>query len=178
VISEALIKNCIKLQPAAQREVYDKLSPALFRTCMRYVKDEVVAEEILGDALYIVFTKMHQLKTPQALEGWARKITVNECLGHLKKRLNFNIYIDDLSYSEQPLTLDESQLETLDLLKMVEKLPAGCATIFNLYVIEGYGHKEIADQLGISEGTSKSQLNVAKTKLKKMIQINDYPEAQ
>jgi len=161
----------------AQRQVYEQLAPKLYRTCKRYLKMEEEAEEALADAFYTIFTKLDQLKELAAFEGWARRIVVNVCLASLKKNTNFNMYLDDVKMLSQPFTDEETGLEEEDLLKLLDKIPAGCKIVFNMYVIEGYTHKEIAAMLNISEGTSKSQLNAAKTKLKEMVNNSYYKKA-
>lgn len=166
------------MQRDAQRQVYEYMSPKLYRTCKRYLKKEEEIEEVLADAFYIIFTKMEQLKELGAFEAWARKIAVNNCLHQLKKNVNFNLYLEDTKLSLQPESLPDTQLEEEDLLNLLNHIPEGCKTIFNLFVIEGYGHKEIATMLQISEGTSKSQLNVAKTKLKDLVNKLYYKNAK
>ncbi len=161
----------------AQRMVYEVMAPKLYRTCKRYLKKEEEIEEVLADAFYTIFTKMEQLKELGAFEAWARKITVNHCLYQLKRNVNFNLYLEDTQLSHHPESTAETQLEEEDLLNIVQQLPEGCKAIFNLFVIEGYGHKEIAEMLNISEGTSKSQLNVAKTKLKELVNRLYYQQA-
>ncbi len=172
MIDKKLIQQCRKMQPAAQKEIYALMAKKLHYTCKRYLKKEEDIEEVLADSFYLIFTKIEQLKADEAFESWSRRITVNQCLLSLKKNVNFNIYIDELTNSKQIGVEDEYDIHEEDLLKLVESLPDGCKTIFNLYVIEGYAHKEIADLLKITEGTSKSQLNVAKTKLKQL--VNNY----
>ena len=132
----------------------------------------------MADAFFTLFTKIDQLKEDLAFEAWARKITVNQCLLQLKKNLNFNLYLEDVAYSDQPLVEEVTDLEEEDLLNLVHYLPEGCKTIFSLFVIEGYSHKEIAAQLQISEGTSKSQLNAAKSKLKELVTTYYYQKAK
>ena len=166
------------MQRDAQRQVYEFLAPKLYRTCKRYLKKEEEIEEVLADAFYTIFTKMDQLKELGAFEAWARKITVNHCLHQLKRNVNFNLYLEDTKLTHQPESPSETPLEEEDLLNLVEQLPEGCRAIFNLFVIEGYGHKEIAAMLNISEGTSKSQLNVAKTKLKDLVNRLYYQKAR
>jgi RNA polymerase sigma factor (sigma-70 family) len=158
--------------------VYEYMSTKLYRTCKRYLKKEEEVEEVLADAFYTIFTKMDQLKEIGAFEAWARKIAVNQCLYHLKRKVNFNLYLEDTKLYIQPETLPETQLEEEDLLKLLDYIPEGCKTIFNLFAIEGYAHKEIANMLNISEGTSKSQLNVAKTKLKDLVNNLYYQKAK
>lgn len=162
----------------AQRQVYELLAPKLYRTCKRYLKKEEDIEEALADAFYTIFTKIEQLKEIQAFEGWARKITVNQCLLSIKKNVNFNMYLDDVKLLSQPVTPEITDLEEEDLLNLLTLIPEGCRTIFNLFVIEGYGHKEIAEMLNISEGTSKSQLNASKTKLKQLVNQLYYQKAK
>ncbi len=178
MINETLIAACKKMQREAQREVYNYMSPKLYRTCKRYLKKEEDIEEVLADAFYTIFTKLDQLKETGAFEAWARKITVNQCLLQLKRNVNFNLYLEETAFSIQPQSAQETPLEEEDLLKLLHLIPEGCKTIFNLFVIEGYGHKEIAVMLNISEGTSKSQLNVAKTKLKDLVNSLYYQKAK
>ena len=164
MINENLIQACKKMQRDAQRQVYEQLSPKLYRTCKRYLKKEEEIEEVLADAFYTIFTKLDQLKEIGAFEAWARKITVNQCLLQLKKNINFNLYLEDTKVHV--------------LAENTNHIPEGCKTIFNLFAIEGFGHKEIAQMLNISEGTSKSQLNVAKTKLQVLVNNLYYQKAK
>lgn len=150
----------------------------LYYTCKRYLKKEEDIEEVMADAFYTIFTKIEQLKEDYAFEAWARKITVNLCLLQLKKNINFNLYIDEVSYSNQPLADEVTELEEADLLNFLNYIPEGCRTIFSLFVIEGFSHKEIAEQLGISEGTSKSQLNASKSKLKELVNTFYFQKAK
>jgi RNA polymerase sigma factor (sigma-70 family) len=174
VINETLISNCKKMNRDAQRQVYEHMAPRLYRVCKRYLKKE----EAIADAFYTIFTKIDQLKEDKAFEGWARKIAVNHCLASIKKNTNFNMYLDDVKVISQPVTDEINTLEEEDLLNLLNHIPEGCKTVFNLFVIEGFGHKEIATMLNISEGTSKSQLNAAKTKLKELINKLYYQKAK
>lgn len=169
MITEILIQNCQKQHRDAQREVYEKLAPKLFLACKRYLKKTEDIEDVLAEAFFIIFTKINQLKEIKAFEGWARKITVNQCLLHIKKNVNFNLYLEESPFTIQPESFNETRLEESDLLKLLDLIPQGCKTIFNLFAIEGYSHKEIANMLQISEGTSKSQLNAAKNKLQHLV---------
>ena len=178
MINENLILACKKMHRDAQRAVYELMAPKLYRTCKRYLKKEEEIEEVLADAFYTIFTKIDTLKVLGAFEAWARKIVVNNCLHQLKRNVNFNIYLEDTKIQLQPESLPNTDLEEEDLLKLLDYIPAGCKTIFNLFAIEGYSHKEIATLLNISEGTSKSQLNVAKTKLKDLVNNLYYKQAK
>ena len=178
MIDIQLIQACKKQQRDAQRQVYELLARKLYYTCSRYLKKEEEIEEAMADAFYIIFTKIDQLKEELAFEGWAKKIAVNQCLMQLKKNVNFNLYLEDVSFKSQPLTDEMADLEEEDLLNLLNYLPDGCKTVFSLFVIEGFSHKDIAEKLQISEGTSKSQLNVAKTKLKDLVNTFYYQKAK
>lgn len=178
MINENLIAACKKMQRDAQRQVYNYMSPKLYYTCKRYLKKEEEIEEAMADAFYTIFTKMDQLKEVRAFEAWARRIAVNQCLLTIRKNTNFNMYLDDVKMMSQPFTPEVTHLEEEDLMNLLNFIPEGCRTIFNLFAIEGYAHKEIAAMLNISEGTSKSQLNVAKTKLKDLVNQLYYQKAK
>ena len=178
MIDKKLIHACKKQQREAQRQVYELLVKKLYYTCSRYLKKQEEIEEAMADAFFTIFTKIDQLKDENAFEGWAKKIAVNHCLMQLKKKVNFNLYLEDVSIQVQPLTEEMADLEEEDLLNLLNYLPEGSKTVFILFIIEGFGHKEIADQLNISVGTSKSQLNVAKTKLKELVNILYYQKAK
>lgn|SRR5690606_30958428 len=166
------------MQRDAQRQLYEILSPKLYRTCRRYLKKEEEIEEVLADAFFTIFTKIDQLKEVKAFEGWARRITVNKCLLLIKQNVNFNMYLDDVKIISQPVTPEITDLEEEDLLNLLHLIPKGCQTVFNLFAIEGYSHKEIAAMLSISEGTSKSQLNAAKTRLQQLVNNLYYQNAK
>lgn len=153
---------------SAQRQLYEYMAPKLYHTCKRYLKQQEDIEEALADCFYIIFTKLEQLKETAAFEGWARRIAVNCCLATLRKKGDKIAYLEELpqgaSHFANPVGLGEK-----DLLKLLDELPDGCRMVFNLFAIEGYSHREIATMLHISEGTSKSQLNFSKTKLKTLV---------
>lgn len=178
MINENLIQACKKMQRDAQREIYEQLSPKLYYTCKRYLKKEEEIEEVLADAFYTIFTKLEQLKEIGAFEAWARKITINQCLLQLKKNINFNLYLEDTKVHALAENSNDTKLEEEDLLNLLNHIPEGCKAIFNLFAIEGFSHKEIAQMLNISEGTSKSQLNVAKTKLQVLVNNLYYQKAK
>lgn len=168
MIDEKLLSDCKAKQRSAQRQLYEYMAPKLYHTCKRYVHQENDVEEILADTFVIIFNKLDQLKETAAFEGWARRIAVNLCLSLLRKKGSLNVYLEDMQQEPQYYAWP-SHLEERDLLKLLGQLPEGCRMIFNLFVIEGYSHKEIAAMLQISEGTSKSQLNVSKTKLRALV---------
>lgn len=178
MLNEHQILACKKMQRNAQREVYEYLAPKLYATCKRYLKKEELVEEALADAFFTIFTKIDQLKEWKAFEGWAKKIAVNQCLQYLRQNVNFNLYLEETKIHPQTENYKEQELAEEEILNLLNYIPDGCKTIFNLYAIEGFGHKEIAQMLGISEGTSKSQLNVAKTKLQDLVTKLYYQKAE
>ena len=178
MIDNQLIQACRKMHRDAQRKMYELMAPKLYQVCKRYLKKEEEIEEVLADTFVIIFTKIEQLKENAAFYNWAKRIAINECMHLLKKNVNFNIYLEETNLKIQPEILQDSNLEEQDVLKLLNYIPEGCKTVFNLFVIEGYSHKEIAMMLKISEGTSKSQLNVAKNKLKNLVNNFYYLNAK
>ena len=176
-MDENLINQCKKMDRTSQRRVYELLAPKLYLVCKRYLKQDVEIEEALADAFYTIFTKMDQLKENAAFEGWAKRIVINQCLLTIRRKPERQLYVEDVA----PIAVssEESVLEEQDILKLLEHLPLGAKNVFCLYAIDGYSHKEIATQLNVSEGTSKAQLNVARTKLKELIELfyNQTPES-
>ena len=153
----------------AQRQVYEQFAGKLFAVCKRYLKNDEDAEEVLADTFFIVFSKIGQLQNVEVFEAWAKKIAVNQCLQQLRKKELLQISIDEI-YLEKHLVDHNSSSFEKDIMALLNFLPEGCRTIFNLFVIEGYPHKEIAEMLSISEGTSKSQVNFARKKLQELLQ--------
>lgn len=160
------VKACQKGDGAAQRQVYEKYARKMLGVCLRYVRDEFEAEEILISGFMKVFDKISQFKGEGSFEGWVRKIMVNEALGYLRrtKSIYLETDLEKADYEPDYQSLG-NQLEEEDLLRMIQQLPSGYQTVFNLYAIEGYSHKEIGEMLGISENTSKSQLSRARNLL-------------
>ncbi|MBL7858786.1 MAG: sigma-70 family RNA polymerase sigma factor [Cyclobacteriaceae bacterium] len=172
---EELIKGCRGRNRNAQRQLYDMYSSRMYGLCYRYVKDSMEAEDVLVTAFMKVFDKIEQFKNEGSFEGWIRRIVVNESLTYLRR--NKSMYVEtELEQADREPNLDNlsDHLEAEDLLKMIQELPTGYRIVFNLYAIDGYSHKEIAEQLGISENTSKSQLSRARTYLQKMLADNDW----
>lgn len=163
---EKLIRACQRGESIAQREIYTKYSRKMLGVCLRYVNSHFEAEDILINGFMRVFDKIAQYKHEGSFEGWVRKIMVNEALGYIRKNKNMylEVEIEKADYQAN-YSADNCELEAEDLLKLVQQLPTGYRTVFNLYAVEGYSHKEIADMLQISENTSKSQLSRARTLL-------------
>jgi RNA polymerase sigma factor (sigma-70 family) len=173
---ETLAKACREANPKAQRFLYEKYSRKMLGVCVRYVGDDFEAEDVMIEGFVKVFEKIDQYKSEGSFEGWIRRIMVNESLMHLrsKRREGFAISYEDVLYEPEPQEMI-SDLDTEGLFKAVESLPTGYKTVFNLYAIEGYSHAEIATTLGISEGTSKSQLSRARDMLQKMVSSQNTP---
>lgn len=166
-----LIKEAKKGSSAAQKCLFDQLSKNLLVVCCRYVKNAEDAEELLLDGFYKFFKNLPSFtyENDAALYGWLKKIMINECLMFLRKKNVFSI-VSETAANEIPLEEEAlNNLSASEIFSLIVQLPVGYRTVFNLYVIEGYGHPEIAAALGIAEGTSKSQLSKAKSLLQKML---------
>ena len=168
-----LIEGCRQNNRSAQKALYEQMAGKMLSISCRYVKDRMEAEDILVTSFMKVFDRIGQFKGEGSFEGWVRRIVVNEALSYLRK--NKSMYVEtDLEAADKKVDMDTitSGLEAEDLLKLVAELPTGYRMVFNLYAIDGYSHKEIADQLGISESTSKSQLSRARNYLQaKLIEM-------
>lgn len=169
-----LIKACINNDSKAQRLLYEKYDALFFAVCKRYFTDIQQAEDALVKGFLKIFQNLKSYSFEGSFEGWMRRIMINECLMELRKNKIFHLNVDDYSSSISSNQEASQQIEEDDVMKLLDYLPDGCRLVFTLYVIEGYKHKEIAENLGITEGTSKSQLNLAKTKLKEMLSKNDH----
>ncbi|SDL53644.1 RNA polymerase sigma-70 factor, ECF subfamily [Catalinimonas alkaloidigena] len=169
-----LVQDCQAGVRAAQRHLYEHYAPKMLVVCQRYLRDDYEAEDALVRGFTKVFQHLHQYEGNGSFEGWIRRIMVNEALMQLRKsRLMFvHTEVEALQYQPDYRTVDTS-LEAEDLMNLVCQLPDGYRTVFNLYAIEGYSHKEIADQLGISESTSKSQLSRARVLLQEYLRKSD-----
>jgi RNA polymerase sigma-70 factor (ECF subfamily) len=148
--------------------LYAEYSPLLFSVSRRYLKNEEDAEDALIEAFFKILTKINDYRGSGSFEGWMRRIVVNECLMKLRKKRNFTLALEE-AYSVGEKEMITPNLAYKDLLSILELLPTGYRTIFNLYEIEGYKHREIAEKLGISINTSKSQLILAKKRLRDLV---------
>jgi RNA polymerase sigma factor (sigma-70 family) len=172
---DEIIKGCLRREPNAQQQLFDLYSSKMYGLCYRYVRHAMEAEDILVTAFTKIFERIGQFKGEGSFEGWMRRIMVNEALTYLRK--SRSMYLEtDLEQADREPDYDKlsDHLETEDLLKMIQELPAGYRLVFNMYAIDGYSHKEIAEQLGISENTSKSQLSRARVYLQKMLAESDW----
>ena len=172
---QELINGCRRRNPAAQKRLYDTFSSKMYVLCCRYIKDSMEAEDVLVTAFTKILDKIDQFKSEGSFEGWIRRIVVNEALTYLRRNRNMylELELEAANYEPDYQTVSD-HLEAEDLLRMISELPSGYRIVFNLYAIDGYSHKEIAEQLGISENTSKSQLSRARTYLQKLLTNNDW----
>jgi RNA polymerase sigma factor (sigma-70 family) len=166
-----LIQDCIGQDRQAHSKLYSKFAPKMFVVCLRYSKNREEAEEILQEGFLKTFQFLHQFKGEGSLESWMRKIMVNCALQRLRNNSRLAPVVSIESYEEHFIMQDhiESRIGSKELLRMVMSLPPAYKLVFNLYVFDGYKHREIAEMLGISEGTSKSNLSDARTFLKKQL---------
>jgi RNA polymerase sigma-70 factor (ECF subfamily) len=173
-VTEAeLIAACIRGEHRAQRQLYDQLAGLMLTVCRRYLKRREDAEEALLLGFAKVFRALPNYRFEGSFEGWVRRIMVNEALMQLRQRETMMVAsMEDFAQPENlattPATAD-TQMQAEDLMQMLAELPAGYRTVFNLYALEGFGHQEIAEMLGISEGTSKSQLSKARAMLQRRL---------
>ncbi|TLU98114.1 RNA polymerase sigma factor [Dyadobacter luticola] len=165
-----LVNALRKADPKAQRQVYDKYSARMLALCFRYICDDMAAEDVMVEGFLKVFDKISQFSGEGSFEGWIRRIMVNEALGYLRKqkRVLEDAISEEVNNIPDYVHADQN-LETEELLSLIETLPTGYRTVFNLYAIEGYSHMEIAEMLGVTESTSKSQLHRARALLQKMV---------
>ena len=166
-----LIKEAKQGSAAAQKCLFDKWAERMLMICRRYVKNEEDAEELFLDGFYKFFKKMNgfNYQGDAALYMWLKKIMINECLMFLRKKNVFNIVteakVEEISLQEEAI----DKLSAGEIFNLIVQLPVGYRTVFNLHVVEGMPHHEIAEKLGIADGTSKSQLSKAKILLQKML---------
>ncbi len=156
---EQVINGCIIGDRKMQHLLYDRFARQMFGVCMRYAKDQHSAEDILQDGFVKVFRYIGNFRKEGSFEGWVRRIFINTAIEHLRKQVNLYAIVTD---EGKAIEIEDHKvfdgLEVNDLMQMVQSLSPGYRTVFNLYAIEGYSHKEIAEMMQISEGTSKSQL--------------------
>ncbi len=172
-----LVEDCKKQQQQAQKALFNRFSGALLSVCNRYLNDKVAAEAALLAGFLKIFQNLDgfNFEGEQKCYAWMKRIVVNECLMELRKQQKF--LFNTIEPSEADVSEDGFKLSAFDtgiIIKAISALPEGFRTVFNLYVIEGFSHKEIAGILSISESTSKSQLNRAKAALREQLQQYNF----
>ena len=168
-----LIKGCILGEPLAQRQLYDRYANEMFKICRSYAPDYDTAHDFLQEGFIKVFEKIHSYSFKGRIGGWIRRVMIYNCIDMIRKdHYNKHKVSLDFSYSHNEPTIEDSgqlQINTDSFFKILEDLPVGYRTVLNLYYCENYTHKEIANTLSITEGTSKSQLYKAKNYLEKIL---------
>lgn len=165
-----LIKGCIEGNRRMQEELYKRFSPKMYAVCLRYASNADEAQDILQDGFIKIFKKLDSFRGEGSFEGWIRRIFVNTSIEHFRRKK----YLQPVTEKEEN-TIEGKYISVLDelaekdILDLITQLSPGYRTVFNMYVVEGYSHKEIGEMLGISEGTSKSQLSRAKALLQDLV---------
>jgi RNA polymerase sigma-70 factor (ECF subfamily) len=167
-----LVKDCVSGSRTAQKRLYDLYAPRAFAVVKRYVSDnEPLAEEILNDAFYKVLTKLEQYSFQGSFEGWIRRIVINTATDHMRKGISREMHKElqpeDASVGSEPV----GNMTHKELLALIQSLPQAQRTVFNLFVMENYAHKEIAELLNINENNSRWYLNDARRRLKEKIHL-------
>ncbi|WP_345254873.1 RNA polymerase sigma factor [Flaviaesturariibacter amylovorans] len=171
MISESdLIDGCIRGERRMQKELYERFSAKMYGVCLRYAAAAEEAEDILQEGFVKVFNKIGSFRREGSFEGWIRRIIVNTAIEHFRRKT----YLQPITEKEEQTVAGNSfsvldALAEKDIIGLVQQLSPGYRTVFNMYVVEGYTHKQISELLGISEGTSKSQLSRAKAILQELV---------
>lgn len=173
---EEMLAGCQANQEDAQKCLFEKYARLMTGLCMRYVDSYEEAQDVVQEGFIKIYKKIGTFSGKGSLEGWIRRIMVNTSLDYLRKikHQRFNLSVDDVDYKLKEDDDIIGSLQADDLLKVIRTLPPGYRTVFNMYAIEGYSHKEIGDQLEISENTSKSQYSRARTLLQKKLESINF----
>lgn len=165
---EELLKGCLRKDRKFQELLYRKFARKMYAICQSYARDKALAQDILQDGFVKVFMKIQTFNPDNSLEGWIRRVVTNTAIDYFRQSRKLNQYIELEEEHSLQLADDEvnEKIDVDEILYYLDKLPTGARVIFNLYAIEGYTHKEIAQQLKISEGTSKSQFSRARSLIK------------
>ena len=168
---DVLLQGCLHKDAAAQQEFYHRYSPKMLSVCYRFAKNREDAEDMLQEGFIRIFSQIHQFQHKGALEGWIRKIIVHTCINMLKKNKKFSENVD-IQYAQHLLIREEAVpaiIQAKQVIECIRMLPIGYRTVLNLFAIEGYNHKEIAEMLDIEESTSRSQYTRAKAMLEDIL---------
>jgi len=170
-----LIQNCKKRDIVSQSEIYHLFAGKLFALCLKYSKTHQEAEDNLQEAFITIFNKINQFQFKGSFEGWMKRIVINTALQTYRQKNVLNL-VEENYPDNVEVEIDETDI-TLDfLLKIIQELPERYRMVFNLYVLDGYSHNEIAGLLGIAEGTSKSNLSRARLILKEKVELNQQQQ--
>lgn len=166
---EQLIQKCKKNDTKAQSEIYKLFSSKLFAICLKYSRNHAEAQDILHDAFLVIFKKITQFKSKGSFEGWLKRIAINTALQRYRKKGVLEIVNEEL-IEDVKVEIDNDDVNIDFLLKCIQELPDRYRLVFNLYVLDGYSHKEIAKMLNITTGTTKSNLARARMILRNKIE--------
>jgi RNA polymerase sigma factor (sigma-70 family) len=172
---DQLLQGCIEKDLSAQKHLYDRFAKKMMGVCLRYATSREEAQDLLQDGFIKVFDKISSFKGSGSLEGWIKRIMVNTALDNFRKNKNERMHVE-IDHEHMLFNTGDGVHDKLgadDLLKIIQQLPTGFRTVFNLYAIEGYSHKEIGELLGIAESTSKSQYSRARAHLQKAVQLEN-----
>ncbi len=169
---ENLIKKCASGNTLAQKTFYEKFAGKMMGVCLRYARNSDEAEDVLQDAFIKIFNKLPEYVKKGSLEGWVRRIVVNTALDSYRKNKKHqqDVEAGSVDYLLKQKSYIIEELNAQDLLVIINNLPEGYRMVFNLFAIEGYSHKEIAERMGITESTSKSQYSRAKKVLRDILE--------
>lgn len=176
-----IVRGCVNNDPKTQQALYQRLAPKMLAICYRYCNDRDDAKDVMHEAFMKVYTNISKFKFNSSLETWVTRIMINTSIDFFKKKTKISRLFDNMKDGEEyneEYEVDDPGPDVSEeaLLKLVDELPKGSRLVFNLYAIEGLGHKDIAQMLGISEGTSKSQLSRARELLKRALKENKLIE--
>ena len=168
---ELMLAGCLRNNASSQEALYNRFSPRMLGVCYRFAKNREDAEDMLQEGFIKVFTQMHQYRNEGALEGWIRRIVVHTCINILKKNKKFAESVDIIHANSIHVKEDmiPSIMQAKQVVECIRMLPLGYRTVLNLYAIEGFSHKEIAQLLDIEESTSRSQYTRAKAMLEEIL---------
>jgi RNA polymerase sigma factor (sigma-70 family) len=168
---ESILQGCLQNDALAQRELYQRYSPKMLSVCYRFAHNREDAEDMLQEGFIKVFTQIQTFRSQGAFEGWVRRIIVHTCINHLKKNKKFNDSVDIIHATGVQVREESipSIVQAKQIVECIRLLPIGYRTVLNLYAIEGFSHKEIADMLDIEESTSRSQYTRARQMLEDIL---------
>lgn len=172
---DQLIKKCKNRDIKSQSEIYHLFAGKLFSLCLKYSKTKEEAEDNLQEAFITIFNKIDQYKSKGSFEGWMKRIVINTALQTYRQKNVLNL-VEENYPEEVEVEINEEYISLEFLLKIIQELPERYRMVFNLYVLDGYSHKEISDLLGIAEGTSKSNLSRARLILKEKVELNQQQQ--
>ncbi|ELR69792.1 RNA polymerase ECF-type sigma factor [Fulvivirga imtechensis AK7] len=173
-IHKYLVQRSQRGDKQAQNELYKLYARAMYNICRRMTGNDEDAKDVLQEAFITAFTMIRSLKNEATFSAWVKRIVINHCLNHLKKKRLATVDIADSDNFQEDVDSDQdyAQYESRRILEAIDQISDGCKTVLNLYLFEGYDHKEIGQILGITESASKAQYSKAKSKIRKILDVN------